>query len=270
MTALQTEHLIRDVSPITTEIYKTPHGRATHPSGGNPLTMWVTEINVSPEDANPGISAARAMAVKAKVALRLLTAMNHKGIARVYLFAAKEQDVGLGVIAQAFFARGGAKASSPVLDAVGHMMTWAKTGWGPTGPPRALTVQRIDEPEERAIFEGDGTPAHPTLHHRDVFVFLPYQVNAQTFVVPYYVMTRDVFVDMTDETFQVVVGGLTSERLRVEAYDPVADRAVPSRVVASDGTTATIAVSATDSPRLLRIVEEGTSPTTTVPARRKR
>src|SRR5205085_12412416 len=121
---------------------------------------------------------------------------------------------------------------------------------------------KVVEPEERAVLIGDGTPAHPTLWNRDIFAFLPYQVNAQTFIVPYYVMTRDVFLDMADETFEVVVGGLHSERVRVEAYDPLTDRPVPSRVVAVDGGTATIAVAATDAPRLLRIVEESAATAT--------
>lgn len=220
LTALQTEHLIRDVSPIATELFRMRHGRETHPSGGAPLEMWVTEVNVSPVEAEPGITADRAMRVKAKAALRTFTAFNHKGIARVYLYAAKERDVGLGLLGEAFFARGAAAPPvSRVLAAVGRMMTWARARSGTIGPPRRLTVERVEEPDEHAIFEGDGTPAHPALHHRDVLAVFPYQASAATFVVPYYVMTRDVLADMPEETFRVTIGGLAAARLRVEAYD---------------------------------------------------
>ena len=257
LTALQTEHLIRDLSPIATDVYRTRHGRETHPPNGPPPTMWVTEVNVSPNEAAPDVGADRAMRVKAKAALRMFTAFNHKGVERVYLYAAKDRDVSLGLLGEAFFQRGG--ATSPVLAAVGRMMTWARGRVGTIGPARRLTVARVDEPEEHVIFAGDGTPAHPTLTHREVLVVLPYQASATTFVVPYYVMTRDVMADLPEETFRVTFGGIDGGRARVEAYDPIAGRPVPARVVSTDDGT-TIELPATDAPRLLAITEERDAP----------
>ena len=260
LTALQTEHLIRDLSPIATDVYRTRHGRETHPPGGPPLAMWVTEMNVSPNEAVPDVRADRAMRVKAKAALRMFTAFNHKGVERVYLYAAKDRDVSLGLLGESFFAPGAARPSvSPVLAAVGRMMTWVRGRGGKIGTPRRLSVERVEEPEEHAVFAGDGTPAHPTLHHRDVLAVLPYQASATTFVVPYYVMTRDVMADLPEETFRVTFGGIEGGRVRVEAYDPIAGKAVPAGVVSTDDGT-TLELRATDAPRLIAITEEGCAP----------
>ena len=85
---------------------------------------------------------------------------------------------------------------------------------------RKITLDQISDTHDHFQFAGDGTPAHPPLYDRDVFAFLPFQVNARTFVIPYYVMTRDVThvynpaatgghqYDMPAENFTLTIGGL--------------------------------------------------------------
>ena len=66
-TALQTEFIIRDMSPINTPIGVT-HGA----NGSNPPTpLWITEINQTPNSTAPGIDLATDEYLKAKVSLRL-------------------------------------------------------------------------------------------------------------------------------------------------------------------------------------------------------
>ena len=59
LSAIQTEHLIRDLSPITTDLYGVKHGRQTHPTwpDGTPAQapqMWITEVNLDPNGADRG------------------------------------------------------------------------------------------------------------------------------------------------------------------------------------------------------------------------
>ena len=63
LSAIQTEHLIRDLSPITSDLYGVKHGRQTHPTwpDGTPAPaphMWITEVNLDPNGADPGDLAA--------------------------------------------------------------------------------------------------------------------------------------------------------------------------------------------------------------------
>ena len=46
LSGIQTETIVRDLSPLTTDIYGTPHGRLTAPAGGTPPELWITELNM--------------------------------------------------------------------------------------------------------------------------------------------------------------------------------------------------------------------------------
>jgi len=104
-------------------------------------------------------------------------------------------------------------------------------------------------------FAGDGTAAHPTLYDRDVFTFLPFQVNAHRFVIPYYVMTRDVLAPFKPEQFTVRIAGVHSAHAALTAYDPIKNVAVPVQVVQRDGAGLTVTLTAADYPYLLTIQE---------------
>ncbi len=54
MTAIQTEFMERDISPITTMISGVPHGRYTKPPGAStPPQVWITETNFDLSSAPP-------------------------------------------------------------------------------------------------------------------------------------------------------------------------------------------------------------------------
>jgi hypothetical protein len=85
-------------------------------------------------------------------------------------------------------------------------------------------VVSISDKHDHYQFVGDGTAAHPNLYNRDVFAFLPYQVNSKRFVIPYYVMTRDVTKDLPPEQFTVQIKGIKGDGASVIAYDPMNDK----------------------------------------------
>jgi len=281
--AYQTEHIIRDLSPYTTDIYGTRHGRFTHPQGGAPVTMWITETGIAPNERDKDVSAEAALHIKGKTTLRYLTSYIGKGCEFLTLFGAIEGDKWLGLVADRFVeavkaAKGAypaddAALTSPAMYATRNLVR-AMTGAQPIRYTRALELARIEEPEERLVFAGDGRPEHPSVHNRDIFAFLPFQVDDRTFAIPYYVMTRDVMqawrpelpaqdlarYDMPPEQFILDISNVRGAGAKVSAYDPLHDTPVPVEVLGGTGSTLRVRVTAADYPYVLRIAENAAGP----------
>ncbi len=294
LTGTSTETLIRDLSPATTDVYGFPHGRNVGPPGGGPVQKWVTEYNldsagvtpVGPDEVTPqtGPSAQLTPADKAhfeaKALLRSLVSMVGKGISREYFYAAA--DAGdLSMISPSFTAAAEAHPTTYPGDALGgevmsafhNLLThFEGPGPGPEGTHQ-LQLLSIAQDGDHAQFAGDGTAAHPSLYDRDVLAVLPFQSSPTRFVVPVYVMTRDLLTlyepgapatdlsrfDLPPETFQITLGNLpeTADPPTVSAYDPLRGEATPARLVSRQGTTAVFELAATDYPRLLTVEYPG-------------
>jgi len=104
-------------------------------------------------------------------------------------------------------------------------------------------------------FQGDGTPAHPFLYDRDVLAILPFQANSDRLVIAYYVMTNNLSIPLTPETFTVTLQGLNASDADVSAYDPINDTTVPLTVNSASGGTLKVTLLATDYPYFLIIDE---------------
>jgi hypothetical protein len=282
LTAIQTEHLIRDLSPITTDINGTPHGRFTKPKGGQAPTMWITEWNMDPSGAdpsNPGNVGGPPLAhltggdvrhLQAKAALRFLTAFVNKGVSAVYFFAAK--DPNLGLIDPTFFTalkqRGypGNDAGGETLRALGRL-TGSLRGAVSLSQTRPLSLLDVADVHNHKQFEGDGSPAHPPLYDRDVVGFFPYQVNINRYVIPVYVMTRSLTklyapdapnsdrsrFDLPPEPFRLTIGRVPASDSKVTASDPLTGKSVPVEVISRQDDRVVVEVPLTDSPRLLTL-----------------
>jgi hypothetical protein len=310
--ALQTETFIRDVSPFVTDIFGTKHGRSTHPyySDGSPApapALWVTEVNLDSRGADPGdattyakvsqssaaqapnapkVTAADADHLRAKAALRYLCSFVGKGVARIYFFAARDDNpLGLGFISKSFFdalKAGGnqyptndAPLTSETMLAV-RRLTAAMPDSARITAPRTLTVTTISDTHGHRQFDGDPATAdqhpdpHPPLYNRDCVGVFPFQTSDTTFVVPVYVLTRNLGYlyhpeapatditrfDMPDERYRITIRGLKKTGgVRPSLYDPLTDQTAPVRVVTATGDEVTIELSLTDSPRLLLLAD---------------
>jgi hypothetical protein len=226
--AIQTEHLIRDLSPIETSLYGTKHGRTTHPlwpdgRAAHAPQMWITEVNLDPNGADPGdmaaykaggkmpvapgLTPADADRMKAKAVLRYLTCYCNKGPVRFYFFAAKDENpMGLSLMGLALFQHlkshdnrapeDDATLASPTMRAVRQLVAVMADGTH-LAAPRGVRLLRIEESHGHRQFDGDPATAgrtpnpHPPLYNRDVLAFLPYQATDHKFVVALYVMTRN-------------------------------------------------------------------------------
>jgi hypothetical protein len=142
-------------------------------------------------------------------------------------------------------------------------------GPGPNGGARQLKLLSIAQNGNHAQFTGDGSDPHPPLYDRDVLAVLPFQASPGRFVIPVYVMTRDMLTlydpgapasdisrfDLPDETFRITLGNLpeTITPPTVSAYDPLRDESTPARLVSREGDTAVFELATTDYPRLLNL-----------------
>ncbi|HWX96143.1 MAG TPA: hypothetical protein VNZ01_04755 [Solirubrobacteraceae bacterium] len=293
LTASSPETLIRDLAPFTTYVYGFPHGRNVGPPGGNPVQKWITEYNLAPgkapvmgpDEATPqtGPAATLSSADKshfhAKALLRSLTAMVNKGMTREYFFAAAPGS--LSLIDSRFFSALEAQPGSypgdqlggETMDGFRNLLAHFE-GPGPTGAARQLKLISISQQEgDHSQLAGDGSAAHPNLYDHSALAVLPFQSSPSHFVIPVYVMTRDLLTlydpgasptdisrfDLPDETFRITLGNLpeTATAPSVSAYDPLRNQDTPARLLTREGETATFEVAATDYPRLLNVEYTG-------------
>jgi hypothetical protein len=141
-------------------------------------------------------------------------------------------------------------------------------GSEPIASPRTLSLDSLTDYSGGMQFEGNGSAAYPPLFDREVFGFFPFQVNAHRFVVPVYVMTRNVVknyssgsasptrFDMPPERYRLAISGVVGTGAEVSATDPLTGGSVPVEVVSRSSTGVVVELGVTDSPRLITIQED--------------
>lgn len=270
-TFLGTPSPIQDLCPFTTnDVYFNPHGENSRIINGQvvPCTIFVTETGIMP--ATAGVSdSATAMQMKAKGDSRILTFYLNKGASQVDLFAAGGSgDWDFQVLSQAFMDYANSNTTypdpdtnyvSPALTLIGNIVNQMQNGLDGSinsSNTRALTVTDIIPAGNYYQFVGDGTAAHPDGYDQERFAFLPYQVNAHKFVIPYYVMTANIANPMTAwEIFQVNIQGINGIGATVTAYDPLNGTALPCMTNPGTANTVSVNLVAADYPYLL-VIEE--------------
>ena len=283
---LETETLVRDLSPITTDLYGAPHGRNVPGPGGDPLQTWITEFGIDLTGADPStpsegtgprpaLSAGDNAHIQAKAALRAMVAYVGKGAGAMYLYTAKGGS--LGLIDQGFFDKlsslgrfPGDDSGGPVMSAFGGLnsvLSLAK----PITSPRPLMLQRVQDVADYKQFDGNGTAATPDLLNRDVLNFLPFQLDQSSWVVPTYIMTRDMAkvqrpdlpandparFDLPEEPMRLTIKGVRSDKAIALVFDPFTKTFTRSYISGRSGDTLTVDMMVNDQPRLLLIRDAG-------------
>ncbi len=284
LSGIQTENLVRDISPITTQLYDTPHGRRVAPKGGRPLQTWITEANIDPNSGN--LAGADTRHVQAKAALRYFTSFSNKGVAAVHLYGAKGGD--LQLIDQSFYdavgaRRGGypgAQGAGETITAVGRMAD-AIAGARRLRRTSPLSLERISDRHDHRQFGGDGTRAHPPLYNRDVLGFFPFQVRPREYVAAVYVMTRNMAKAyrrrVGPHALRSATRALRPDHRRPGPATDRGDRNRPDdgprhpvRVRGLGGGRVRVSMPVTDSPRMLRLVTGGGQANVALKVKRKR
>ena len=272
LTGIQTETLMRDLSPIQTPVDGVPHGATTHPPGGPAPANWVTEVNLDAAVARRlGMPAADIPELQAKAALRFYLAYAGEGAAAVDLFAAGGggccQLVSPGFLAAAAAGGGypGDAAGGRPLAAVARMVA-SLHGATAVAAVAPLTLTAVASADGAA---GQPTGGGPPLPNRDVLAFLPFQVTARRYVAAVYVMTHNLArrytarpaadqtpYDLPPERFRLTIGGVDGRRARVALTDPLSGSVQPLSVIGRTAHGIVVALKATDSPRMLTIEDQ--------------
>jgi hypothetical protein len=254
LSGIQTEFMERDLSPITTTFGGVAHGRNAAPQ------VWITETNIDPTGAGP-LTAADKRHLQAKAALRTLSAFVNKGVSALDFYAVTNGDFAMVDPS----APGGGETMTAI-----KRFTQGFSGPNAIGTPRSLSLLQIADQGNSTQFAGGGSAAHPPLYNRDVVAFLPFQADSAKFVVPVYVMTRDMATlynpaapstdvtryDMPPQTYRLTVSALNVARLSASAIDPITGGSVPVQTFPTSSSTAVIQMPLTDSPRLL-VLQDG-------------
>ena len=137
---------------------------------------------------------------------------------------------------------------------------------------KPITLESLEEPDPRTQFEGEvgfqRDAPHPSLYNRDVFAFFPFQCTKTRYVIPVYVMTRNMSLlyksdapvsdvtrfDMPEETFRLRLSGISGNPT-LKLYDPLDGSEHDVKTLEHRGSRMRIELAVTDSPRLL-IIEE--------------
>lgn len=309
--AFQTETIQRDLYPdsrLAKGIGNTPSGRYTNNGDRKIPRYWQTEVNYDrsafiervkkesgAKDDNPRLIALNDW-TNSKHMLRQYVFHCHKGFERIFLFSTAFDDFSIGLLPNSFY---------KALDASNYQLTpevrktvpvgWTATKWitdlMKTGEPlditRALTVTSVVEHKPRLVFKGDGTSAHPSKYHRDYLAILPFQLSPQKFAIAYYVSTPNATqtwdetkdpldparYDLPPQMFDVTFGNLAARGVKISAFDPLKNQAVPVQIMRSvpaspsggAGANLPVRLLATDYPRFLIIEEATPGPQITMP-----
>lgn len=292
--AFKTETIERDTFPdsrrTNTPEYMGSHGRYTHNGDFHIARIWQTEVNfdrlswtneiikasgVQPDDAR---LQAFNDAAGSKMLLRQAIFHLHKGIERDFFFSTDSDYNSIGLFSPQFYRE---------LDKSDGKLTPAARAFLPPWPqafarisqlmnagekiqaPRQLRVEELVEKRPRLVFAGDSSARHPSRYNRDFFAFLPFQVSAQKFAIPFYVVTPDVThawntqlsvldpkrYDMPPQDFEVTIGNLNGIGAKVSSFDPLTGAPIPVKILKATPSTLTLNLLTTDSPRFL-VVEE--------------
>jgi len=296
----KTEMLSRDVTPDSRWANMAGHGRYTHNGDFHPALVWQTEVNYDRNGVVDAVAAAGnvprddprvtaiALRLAGKTMLRQYLFHAAKGLYRIYIFSPAPDPTGIGLLPPAFYTALD-KDNLRLTDAVRAQIPPEFTGlaWvtrqmragDKLVAPRPMQVKELVEYKPRLLFAGDGTPAHPHRWNRDQFAFLPFQVTAGKYLIPYYVVTVDMShvwdatkapldparYDMPPQDFDVTIGNVIGPGATVSAYDPLSNTAIPVKIVAAGANTLTVRLSATDYPRLLQVTEAKPGPVILTP-----
>lgn len=247
-TAIQTETIVRDMGPQTSEIYGMRHGSLSRP--GNRVPVWLTEFGVNPQEA--GVTdASRAGALKAKSMARAALFYINKGAERVYLYALGEADDTAYGLAPTGSAAGSTDPGT--LACLSRIARVFGAGEGPSAfPMRQLGFRVHAAPGSDLQFTGDGTAANPDLRNIDMLAILPFQASATRFVIAVYFVTRDVRVAAPAEPVTMEIAGLRAVQATTAIYDPMRDSWMEAADMASlCGNIWRVRLQVSDAPRLL-------------------
>lgn len=294
-TGFKTEHITRDLMPDSRLVLFQGHGRYTHNGDFRTAEVWQSEVNfdrsqfinsvkseTGAKDDDPTLQALDSH-IAGKMLLRQYLFQASKGLHRIFLFSPQADRYSLGMLPEAFYKAldnnnyqlNGAvrKTVPPEFAGLGWFVKQMDAGQK-IQTTRALQVKELVELKPRLAYAGDGTSAHPNRWNRDFFAFMPYQLSANQFVIPYYVTTLDVGhvwdkskatldsarYDMPEQEFDLTIGNIRGIGATVSGYDMLTNKGTLVRMVQATTSSLTVRLKTVDYPRVLRVTEAQAGP----------
>jgi hypothetical protein len=254
-TAIQTESVVRDMGPTTSDIQGTAHGCYARRVDGTvrPVSVWITEIGVNPREA--GVNGREAAErLKAKAAARMLLFYLNKGARRVYLYSAFGGDAGYGLVPDSYSGSPESAKDAYCLEVIRRIAKVIADDAEPDpADTRTLRFSVAPNPNSAEQFAGSARDNAPPVRNIDMLALLPFQGREDRFIVAYYFMTRDIRDTAAAEDVTIEIAGIGGAHLALTSYDPLTDvwHGVPVDEVGEDHLRTTLSV--VDTPRLLVI-----------------
>lgn len=230
---------------------------ATKPANTTTFSHYMTEHGSIPSES--GITdPAEALAFKQKSLVRSLLFWLNKGISKVDVYSAYEDnDLAQGMLYAGINPADYANYThdqlmTPALKTLKNTMG-AFSGAVSSPVSRQLGVDVTALGPQTSAFKGDAT--HPDLYNRELFTFLPYQVNPQKFVIGTYVMSYDITKPLAPMDFKQTIKNVNGLTSNVTYYDPITNAQLPVSVVSRDENSITVVTQNVDYPRLLTVEE---------------
>lgn len=256
-----------DLSPLQSfDPAGNAHGRDTRAPGGAAVPVVVSSFQFAPRSEFFALTEGRVRRevlwrFKQKVALRAAAAYVGKGAETLFLEPSFDT--------HGDFYEDDQPATGGLVYLALERFLAAFTGPATIGQPRALRLETVAACDQGRQFEGNGTAAYPPLFDGEVVAFFPFQADDNRFVVPVYVMTRDMGRlyrpqaadndvtrhDMPPQTFTLTIGGVRSAAARVQIMDPLTGATTALMPTEIAGGKMVIDVPLTDWPRLLLVTD---------------
>ncbi len=243
-TFLQTESLMRLLNPTA---------RLRHPPKTERFYHYMTEHGVLPPECGVN-DEEKAWLLKAKTVLRSFCFWLNKGIDAMHYFCAYDPNpLGMGLLPtnlsslpkEAEFQ----EVATLPLRALKNLVSAFRDSV-PLKETDKLEVDVIGLGKQGIIFEGNRE--HPPLRYPDVFAFLPFQIDEQSYIIAVYVMTYDATEPMKEERYRLQIKGFKKPIKQIRLYDPLTNKYTPLKVI-QRGKSITIEIPLVDYPRLLRL-----------------
>jgi hypothetical protein len=236
-----------------------PGERHVRPPDSPSFDHYMTEYGFNPPEFGAE-NEAQGQIAKAKTLLRGSMFWLNKGLKALWFFADIHGDVGAYDLLPDWAADLGAYPADPdsVLTLPLRALRNAAAmfeGATPISSARQLSLEAAaaDGDGGGLIFAGDY--AHPSLTYQDALAAFPFQVDARTFVIGLYVMSRNILQELPLTQFVLKISNVNGTSAQVRYADPLTglDRSVD--VLERSASSIVVALPVSDSPGLLEIRE---------------
>ncbi|MCM8767834.1 MAG: PA14 domain-containing protein [Candidatus Omnitrophica bacterium] len=247
-----------------------PDSRKTKPIDVERFYHYMTEHGFSGYEAKIE-DEQEALLYKAKSLIRALMFWINKGISKIYIYTDYDKDnKGFGLLnskipLSEYKNYKEEELLTPALKSLKNIVDKFKDSED-LKSVRQIDVEVVSIGKQYKVFEkvkyiGKETtpPEPPELYYRDMFVFLPFQVNRNKFIFGVYVMSYDITNPPPPMKFRLNIKNINGKDANIKYYDPIIDKEEKIEIIEKEKNSVEVEIEAVEYPRLI-IIEETLKP----------